>query len=111
MPSTTQLRQRVTAVLRVPGVTAKTALKNALRRAKNSSLARRIVLPVLYRYPQLWGPLRRLAAGKGAAPALSAAALAPDWSGPLPSEFSSLPISARKVLLDLARPDSTAPSE
>lgn len=110
MQSTTQLRQRLGATLRAPRAAARTAIKGVLRRAKNSSLARRIVLPVLYRYPQLWGPLRRLAEGKAATPVLPAAALAPDWAGPLPPEFAGMPVSERKVLLDLARPDGTPPS-
>lgn len=108
MQLTKQLRRLVIAALGTPGEAAKKGLKGGLRRAKNSSLARRIVLPVLYRYPQLWGPLRRLAEGKLAPPPLSPAALAPDWSGPLPPEFASMPVSARKVLLDLARPDGAA---
>jgi hypothetical protein len=102
----TYLRQLVAAALRAPGAAASRGLKGWLRRAKNSSLARRIVLPVLYRYPQLWGPLRRLTEGEVARPALSATLLAPDWSGPLPREFASMPVSARKVLLDLARTDT-----
>lgn len=110
MPLITQLRRRLGARLRAPRATVKMGVKSALRLAKNSSLARRIVLPVLYRYPQLWGPLRRLADGKTATPALSATVLASDWAGPLPPEFASLPVSARKVLLDLARPDPTQPS-
>jgi len=106
----TQLRRPVVAVLRAPGTAIKGRAKGWLRRAKSSSLARRIVLPVLYRYPQLWGPLRRLAEGEAARPALSAAALAPHWHAPLPPEFAAMPVSARKVLLDLARPDGEAPS-
>lgn len=106
----TQLRQPIIATLRAPGAAVKGGVKGWLRRAKNSSLARRIVLPVLYRYPQLWGPLRRLSEGEAARPAPSAAVLAPDWTGPLPPEFAAMPVSARKVLLDLARPDGDAPS-
>jgi hypothetical protein len=111
MQSTTKLRQRLIAALRAPSSAAKRGLMGWLRRAKNSSLARRIVLPVLYRYPQLWGPLRRLAEGKATPPSLSTVQLASDWTGPLPAEFASMPVSARKVLLDLARPDSIPPSE
>ena len=111
MQLTTQLRQRIMTALRAPGTAVKTGLKGWLRHAKNSSLARRIVLPVLYRYPQLWGPLRRLAEGETASPTLSTAALAPDWPGPLPAEFANMPVSARKVLLDLARAGDSAPSE
>lgn len=103
------LRQLVSAAIKAPRAAASKGLKDWLRRAKNSNLARRIVLPVLYRYPQFWGTLRRLAEGKLTQPALSNAILAPDWSGPLPPEFARLPVSARKVLLDLARPDSTTP--
>jgi len=111
MQLTTQLLQRMTSALKVPGAAVRTGLKGWLRLAKNSGLARRMVLPVLYRYPQLWGPLRRLAEGETAPVALSAAALAPGWSGPLPAEFASMPVSARKVLLDLARADRAAPAE
>ena len=110
MQLTTQLRERLAAALRAPGSAVKTGLKGWLRRAKNSKLARRIVLPVLYRYPQLWGPLRRLAEGETAPPPLCAAALAPDWPGALPAEFASVPVSVRKVLLDLARAGDSAPS-
>lgn len=111
MQLTTQLRQLLVAASRAPGSAAKKGLKGWLRRAKNSSLARRIVLPVLYRYPQLWGPLRRLAEGKAEAPVRSTTGLAPDWAGPLPPEFASMPVSARKVLLDLARRGKPTASE
>ncbi len=104
-----QLRQLVSAALRRPRAAAIKGLKDCLRRAKSSNLARRIVLPVLYRYPQFWGTLRRMAEGKLANPGLSGATLAPDWSRPLPPEFARMPASARKVLLDLARPDSVTP--
>ena len=107
----TQLGQPVVAVLRAPGTAIKGGLKELLRRAKSNSLARKIVLPVLYRYPQLWGPLRRLAEGKTGRRTAPAAALAPGWSGPLPAEFGSMPASARKVLLDLAQPDSAGLAE
>lgn len=104
-----QLRQLVSAALRTPRSAAIKGLKDCLRRAKSSNLARRIVLPVLYRYPQFWGMLRRLAEGKLTSPALSNTVLAPDWSDPLPLDFARMPVSARKVLLDLARPDSATP--
>ena len=107
---TTELRQLVIAAFRAPRTAFKRGVKGWLRRTKNSTLARRIVLPVLYRYPQLWGPLRRLAEGKAAPSARLTAGLAPDWPGPLPAEFASMPVSARKVLLDLARPGGSAAS-
>lgn len=109
MQSKKRLPQLVSAVLNMPRAAASKGLKDWLRRAKNSNIARRIVLPLLYRYPQFWGTLRRLAEGKMSKPALSNAVLAPDWPGPLPPEFARMPVSARKVLLDLARPDSVTP--
>jgi hypothetical protein len=81
-------------------------LRGWLRRIKHSNWARRIVFPLLQRFPHLQGPLRRLSEGAAPARAVSAADLAPDWPGPLPADYVKLPEAARKVLLDLARADT-----
>jgi hypothetical protein len=78
-------------------------LRGWLRRLKHSNWARRIVFPLLQRFPHLQGPLRRLSEGAAPVPSVPAAALAPDWSGPLPADYANMPEAARKVLLDLAR--------
>jgi hypothetical protein len=79
-------------------------MKDLLRRIKHSNWARRIVFPLLQRFPQLQGPLRRLSEGAAPTRAVPAAEPPPDWSGPLPADYANLPEAARKVLLDLARP-------
>jgi len=79
-------------------------MKGLLRRIKHSSWARRIVFPLLERFPQLQGPLRRLSEGAAPARTVPVAAMPADWSGPLPADYANLPEAARKVLLDLARP-------
>jgi len=71
-----------------------------LRRARQSELLRRLLVPLLLRFPALQR-LARLARGGAARP--RADIHIPAWSGPLPAEYLDLPESSRRVLLDLAR--------
>ena len=66
------------------------------------------MFPLLQRFPQLQGPLRRLSEGAQAQRTVPVADLAPDWSGPLPADFADMSEPARKALLDLARAGQSA---
>jgi glycosyltransferase involved in cell wall biosynthesis len=73
-------------------------LKTSLAaRAKDSQALRRVIMPLVVRFPTL---LRRLMTlGRRFARDVAH----PDWPGPLPAEYLRLPLASRKVLLDLAR--------
>jgi hypothetical protein len=71
-------------------------------RLRNSSVLRRIALPLLRRFPQLKALLRRFAATGAPPRQVNRKALA-DWPGPLPEDYLDMPEASRKVLLDLAR--------
>jgi SAM-dependent methyltransferase len=71
-------------------------------RVKNNSLARRIALPLLDRFPALRRPMRHVMGSGAPHIPVSSKPLA-DWPGPLPEEYLHMPQSSRKVLLDLAR--------
>lgn len=86
-----------------PKAPAGSALRGWLRRIKHSTWARRIAFALLRRFPQLHGPLRRLSEGAVPVRTVTAAELAPDWSGPLPPDYVNLSEPARQALLDLAR--------
>jgi len=90
-------------------IAAAALLRAWLRRIKHSTWARRIVFPLLQRFPFLQGPLRRLSEGAPRVRPLSSAGLAPEWTGPLPDEYAHMSESARAVLLDLARAGRTTP--
>ena len=77
-------------------------MRGLLRRTANNTLARRIALPLLRRFPGLQASLRRAVLGMPA-PLVSRHAVLPDWAGPLPADYLEMPESARQVLLDLAR--------
>lgn len=103
-------RRLVTLVLGPPGADATRGVRGWLRRTKNSTWARRIVLPLLNRFPQLREPLRRLAEGVSpVSPLPSPDVFLPDWHGPLPAEYLNMTTLGRKVLLDLARDPSSNP--
>lgn len=76
-----------------------------LHRAKQSQLLRRLLVPLLLRFPAL-KRLARLAVTPARPPADIHCA---DWPGPLPAEYLDMPESSRRILLDLARA-SGAPS-
>ena len=71
-------------------------------RLKNSTAARRIVMPLLRRFPALKPLLLRLVGAATPPVSVSSKPLG-DWPGPLPEEYLHMPQSSRKVLLDLAR--------
>lgn len=75
-----------------------------LARAKRNEMARRIAIPLLYRFPKLKQVLRRYLGPVAAEAAPSGNIELPCWPDPLPAEFLQMPHSSRKVLLDLARP-------
>lgn len=75
----------------------KRMIKALAARAKRSEAVRRVLVPVMARFPGLRRRLAALAQG----PAKDIAH--PDWPAPLPAEYLHLPLSARKVLLDLAK--------
>lgn len=84
------------------------------KRIKHSTMARRIALPLLRRFPGLEGPLRRLSDANLPPPPPPSAGPAP-LQGPdvdilLPHNFAALPESSREVLLDLARAGMTPTS-
>jgi len=84
----------------------KSLLRAWLRRIMHNTQARRIVFPLLQRFPQLQGPLRRTSEGAAVTRTMSTADLAPDWSGRLPADYVNMSKSARKGLLHLARLDT-----
>ncbi|MEW6372018.1 MAG: glycosyltransferase [Pseudomonadota bacterium] len=90
-----------------PKAPAGEVLRGWLRRIKHSTWARRIAFALLQRFPQLHGPLRRLSEGAAPTRTVTAAELAPDWSGPLPADYVNLSEPAREALLDLARAGET----
>lgn len=103
------LRRRVaTLVLGAPGADTTRGVRGWLRRTKNSTWARRIALPLLKRFPQLRAPLIRLMEGGSLDPAPPAGdVVLPDWDGPLPAEYLQMTALSRKILLDLARANSS----
>jgi len=107
----TALRRRaVMLVLGPPDMDATRGVRGLLRRTKNSTRVRRLVLPFLNRFPQLKAPLLRMVQGAGlSAPIPSGDITLPDWDGPLPVEYLYMTNLGRKVLLDLARTASSNP--
>ncbi|MDN4061348.1 methyltransferase domain-containing protein [Massilia sp. YIM B02769] len=103
------LRRRVaTLVLGAPGADTTRGVRGWLRRTKNSTWARRIALPLLKRFPQLRAPLIRLMEGGSLHAAQPAGdVILPDWDGPLPAEYLQMTPLTRKILLDLARANSS----
>lgn len=87
----------------------KGVVRGWLRRIKHSNWARRIVFPLLQRFPQLMGPLRRLSEGAASARTMGGTNFVPDWDGPLPPDYVNMPELTRKVLLDLVRADAAEP--
>lgn len=82
-------------------------LRALQKRIKHSTLARRVALPLLRRFPMLEHPLRRLSDAPlppaPQVPAGPAPLQGADADILLPPDFATLPESAREVLLDLAR--------
>lgn len=83
------------------------SLQSLQKRIKHSTVARRIALPLLRRFPLLERPLRRLSDAP-LPPAPAAPAGPPPLQGAdaailLPECFANMPESSRQVLLDLAR--------
>lgn len=78
---------------------AASAVRPVLQYAKQSEAVRRLLIPMLLRFPPL-ARLARVLAGR-ARPA--ADIHLPVWPGPLPAEYLDLPASSRRALLDLAR--------
>lgn len=75
----------------------KSLVKELGLRARSSETVRRALVPLMIRFPSL---RRRLAAlaQRGVRDIVH-----PDWPAPLPAAYLHLPLSTRKVLLDLAR--------
>jgi ribosomal 50S subunit-associated protein YjgA (DUF615 family) len=72
-------------------------IKKLGMRARGSETVRRALMPLMIRFPSL---RRRLAA---LAQRRVRDIVHPDWPAPLPAAYLHLPLSTRKVLLDLAR--------
>ena len=72
-------------------------------RAKRNESVRRALLPMLARFPHLRARLAALDSPFIGHDAPAGDIDHPDWPAPLPAEYLSLPASARKVLIDLAR--------
>lgn len=70
-----------------------------LRRAAQSEALRRLLIPLMLRFPVL-KRLARMAAGGQRPPE---DIHLPVWAGPLPAVYLDLPASSRQALLDLAR--------
>ena len=103
------LRRRVATLVRgAPGADTTRGVPEWLRRIKNSTWARRIALPLFKRFPRLRVSLIRLMEGGSlhAAQPVGDVTL-PDWDGPLPAEYLQMTPLTRKILLDLARANSS----
>jgi hypothetical protein len=105
------LRQSLAGVfapLRTPGGGW---LGNLARRAKQKESLRRIVLPVLARFPRLNAHLANVIRNPYGVhiERPSGDITHPDWPGLLPAEYLNMSLSSRKVLLDLARASQKKP--
>jgi glycosyltransferase involved in cell wall biosynthesis len=67
---------------------------------KRSETLRRIVVPLMMRFPPL---RRRLVALANGTYGPSGDITHPDWPAPLPAAYLQMPLATRKILLDLAR--------
>jgi glycosyltransferase involved in cell wall biosynthesis len=76
---------------------ARRRMKGLVARVKNSNALRRVLMPLLIRYPAVLGRAVTLAQR------FAKDITHPDWPGPLPAAYLHLPLATRKVLLDLAR--------
>lgn len=103
------LRRRVaTLVFGAPGADTTRGVPGWLRRIKNSTWARRIALPLFKRFPRLRASLIRLMEGGSLHAAQPVGdVILPDWDGPLPAEYLQMTPLTRKILLDLARANSS----
>jgi len=77
--------------------------------AKSSETVRRLVIPVLQRFPALRVRVQNLSRPPQQAAAGSGELTLPDWPHPLPPDYLNMPESARRVLLDLARAGNATP--
>lgn len=75
-------------------------VKGLITRFKGSEALRRVVVPLMLRFPRL---RRRLVALANVSAASTRDITHPDWPAPLPAAYLHLPPATRKVLLDLAR--------
>jgi glycosyltransferase involved in cell wall biosynthesis len=76
-------------------------------RVKRSEALRRILVPLMMRFPPLRRRLVALANGTyGPAGDITH----PDWPAPLPAAYLQMPVATRKILLDLARAARTTPA-
>lgn len=76
-------------------------------RVKRSEALRRILVPLMMRFPPLRRRLVALANGTyGPAGDITH----PDWPAPLPAAYLQMPLATRKILLDLARAAQSMPA-
>lgn len=100
---TAPLRRASAILRRLRSSQPRALLRRAVERATNNERLRRLVIPVLRRFPGLRTQVSKVLGAIKQQPELSdAAVLAPDVPE-LPAEIKALPASARRVAADLQR--------
>lgn len=79
-------------------------VKRIADRAKQNNALRRVLIPLLTRFPGLRRRIAMLRQGR------ERDIVHPDWPAPLPAVYLRLPLPTRKILLDLARASGRDPT-
>jgi len=82
----------------------KSSIQRLAVQVKRSEALRRILVPLMMRFPPL---RRRLVALANGTYGPSGEITHPDWPAPLPAAYLQMPLATRKILLDLATPHET----